>query len=523
MKKRWLSFLLALCLMLSLLPFGAGAAEIVSSGTCGADGDNLTWTLDSDGRLTISGTGNMEEFRSDPAPWWEYPTGEQIKTVVISAGVTNIGSYAFYFCQSLTSITIPNSVTSIGSHAFFSCTSLTSITIPNSVTSIGSHVFCNCQSLTSVTIPNSVTSIGGTAFSDCWSLESVAIPASVTSIGDGVFSDCFRLTEIQVAKGNPNYCSVDGALLAADCKTLLCVPAGKSFSGILNVYKDEDGKTHVLYMGSRLYTIPDGVVSVSSHAFGGALALKEVAIPESVTEIKKNAFWSCNKLTDVYYAGTQAQWDEIEIQTGNSSILNATLHLGDDPAPTPSPAPTAQPAANAPFRDVEKGAYYYDPVLWAVKHVPVITNGTSADTFSPEEACTRAQMVTFLWRAAGRPDPKLTKNPFTDVKSSDYFYEAVLWAVENEITAGTSATTFSPNATVTRDQTVTFLWRMEGKPAANTENPFKDVAAGKYYTDAVLWAVENEITAGTSKDTFSPANPCTRAQIVTFLYRDLAE
>ena len=180
----------------------------------------------------------------------------------------------------------------------------------------------------------------------------------------------------------------------------------------------------------------------------------------------------------------------------------------------------AKPAAS-PFKDVKSGAYYYDPVLWAVNHKPQITAGTSKDTFSPEAACTRAQMVTFLWRAKGEPAPKLTKNPFKDVKSTDYFYKAVLWAVENEITAGTSKTTFSPNATVTRAQTVTFLWRTEGKPAAKTANPFKDVSSGQYYTDAVLWAVKNNITAGTSKTTFSPGNACTRGQIVTFLYRDM--
>ena len=143
------------------------------------------------------------------------------------------------------------------------------------------------------------------------------------------------------------------------------------------------------------------------------------------------------------------------------------------------------------------------------------------ETFSPSNPCTRGQIVTFLWRAKGCPEPTITKNPFTDVKSSDYFYKAVLWAVEKEITAGTSKTTFSPNDTVTRAQTVTFLWRAEGKPAVKTANPFQDVPAGQYYTDAVLWAVKNEITAGTSATTFSPANPCTRAQIVTFLYRDL--
>ncbi len=192
-------------------------------------------------------------------------------------------------------------------------------------------------------------------------------------------------------------------------------------------------------------------------------------------------------------------------------------------SPAPTTAPTMQPEVKNPFTDVAKDQYYAEPVLWAVNHDPQITAGTSATTFSPSNPCTRGQIVTFLWRANGQPEPTITTNPFTDVKPSDYFYKAVLWAVEKETPAGTSKTTFSPNDTVTRAQTVTFLWRAEGKPAADTKNPFTDVPAGQYYTDAVLWAVKNNVTAGTSATTFSPNNPCTRAQIVTFLYRDLAK
>lgn len=174
-----------------------------------------------------------------------------------------------------------------------------------------------------------------------------------------------------------------------------------------------------------------------------------------------------------------------------------------------------------PFTDVTSGAYYYDPVLWAVNHTPQITNGTGANTFSPEATCTRGQVVTFLWRAKGCPEPKSTSNPFTDVKEGAYYYKAVLWANENNITNGTGAKTFSPEAPCTRAHVVTFLWRTANKPAAGSGNPFKDVPAGQYFTDAVLWAVNHnpQITNGTGADTFSPDNPCTRGQIVTFLYR----
>nr|WP_326183678.1 S-layer homology domain-containing protein [uncultured Oscillibacter sp.] len=171
------------------------------------------------------------------------------------------------------------------------------------------------------------------------------------------------------------------------------------------------------------------------------------------------------------------------------------------------------------FADVLTSAYYYDAVAWAVENG--ITYGTSATTFSPDLACTRAQAVTFLWRAAGSPAPKSSVNPFADVSASAYYYDAVLWAVEQGITVGTSATTFSPDTTCTRGQIVTFLYRAEGT-ATTGSNPFTDVSNSAYYVDAVKWAVAESVTAGTSATTFSPNASCTRAQIVTFLYRAYA-
>ena len=168
------------------------------------------------------------------------------------------------------------------------------------------------------------------------------------------------------------------------------------------------------------------------------------------------------------------------------------------------------------FRDVKLGDYYYDAVKWAVENG--ITEGTSAETFSPGASCTRAQMVTFLYRAAGSPAPKSTTNPFKDISSTDYFYNAVLWAVEQGITSGTSADTFSPTATVTRGQTVTFLYRAAGSPAVSGGS-FSDVATDAYYANAVAWASQNNITSGTGNGKFSPGADCTRGQIVTLLYR----
>ena len=190
--------------------------------------------------------------------------------------------------------------------------------------------------------------------------------------------------------------------------------------------------------------------------------------------------------------------------------------IGGGGGGTVTPAPGG--ATQNPFVDVKQGDYYYDAVQWAVGKK--ITSGTSATTFTPDGICTRAQTVTFLWRSQGSPKAAGAENPFTDVSKDAYYYDAVLWAVEQGITNGTSATTFSPDATVTRGQTAAFLWRVAKQPQVDqTAKPFADVTQDAYYYNAVLWAVAKEITNGTSSTTFSPDQGCTRAQIVTFLWR----
>ena len=183
----------------------------------------------------------------------------------------------------------------------------------------------------------------------------------------------------------------------------------------------------------------------------------------------------------------------------------------------PGEAVTVKATFLVDFVDVDDDDYFSNAVDWAVENG--ITAGTSASNFSPDMACTRAQAVMFLWRAAGSPAPKSTEMPFEDVAADAYYYTAVLWAVEKGVTAGTSATTFSPDQQCTRAQIVTFLWRTQDSPIVSRENPFIDVREEDYFLNPVLWAVENGITAGTAADTFSPANTCTRAQIVTFLWR----
>lgn len=187
------------------------------------------------------------------------------------------------------------------------------------------------------------------------------------------------------------------------------------------------------------------------------------------------------------------------------------------PSVKPNPTPSKPETPENPFVDVKKDDYYYDAVIWAVGKG--IAKGVTDTTFQPNASCTRAEMVTFLYRAAGSPEPTNKVNPFTDVAEDSYYYKAVLWAVEKGIAKGTSETTFSPNDTCTRGQTVAFFYRYANSPAVSGSNSFADVSETAYYYNATLWAMSEKVTEGTSATTFSPNDLCTRGQIVTFLYR----
>ena len=204
---------------------------------------------------------------------------------------------------------------------------------------------------------------------------------------------------------------------------------------------------------------------------------------------------------------------------GDAETQPGTPVIPSQPSTPVRPSQPSQPEqpSQKGFNDVKPGDYFYDAVNWAVEKG--ITTGTSATTFSPNASCTRAQIVTFLWRASSSPEPKTASNPFTDVAANAYYCKAVLWAVENGITTGTSATTFSPDAPCTRAQGVTFLWRANGSKAASAAASFTDVASDAYYAPAVAWAAEQNVTSGVGNGLFSSDTTCTRAQIVSMLYR----
>ena len=292
---------------LGLADLGVGgnaiAASAASSGNCGDSGSNVTWLLDDNGTLTISGSGKIEDYRSDiDQPW--YSNRSDITSVVIEPGVTSIGSLAFYECSNLTSITIPSGLTSIGEQAFGNCTGLTSITIPSGFISIGGYAFWNCTGLTSITIQNGVTSIGTGAFWNCTGLTSITIPSSVTSIGVNVFYNCTGLTDITVDSNNSSFCSESGVLFNKDKTTLIYYPLGKNDSS----YTIPDGVTvieqYAFYCNSKLtsVTIPSGVTSIGEMAFRECSGLTSVIVPSSVTSIEYNAFWCCFNLV-IYIPG----------------------------------------------------------------------------------------------------------------------------------------------------------------------------------------------------------------------------
>lgn len=320
------------------------------------------------------------------------------------------------------------------SHSLRSLHTIQNYTVPNDVTAIGSYQFKGCTNLKRVVIPSTVTSFGDHAFQFCFGLSDVVLPSNMSSIPEGMFEQCTALTEI---------------------------------------------------------TIPSGVTGIGTWAFEGCTSLRKITIPVSVTKIGGAAFQNTG-LTDVFYAGTQAQWNAIENDGYNWPLTNATIHY-----------------RTVGFADVPVGAYYADPVLWAVGKG--ITAGTSLTTFSPNQNCTVAQILTFLWRANGSPDPSAA------VSSKDYYAKAVRWAVEKGI-----ASNVTPNAPCTRSMAVEYIWKAAGSPSAKAAR-FTDVPAGATYANAVAWAVAQGVTNGTSATTFSPDNVCTRGQIVTFLYLAFAK
>lgn len=427
------------------------ASETSSSGSCGP---NLTWTLDDQGVLTISGSGAMNSymtFKGEPrAPW--YSRRNDIKKLVIREGVTALGACAFLDCTNLTSAIVPEGIRSLPFQVFRNCIHLTELKLPGTLEMLDNECLWY---------------IGITEF---------MLPASVTQVKEHFYGA--QASKILADPANPNYTDVDGVLFSKDRKTLVMYPEMKGTD----------------------YTVPEGTQIIRGHAFAYNSVLEQIIIPASVQEIQAWGFCGASQLKTVYYYGNNDTWNSIVSKENNDALLNATVNFLEDQ-----------------FIDVSnRNDYFYEPVYWAVDRG--ITTGRTSTFFDPYGECTRGHIVTFLWRAMGQPEPSI-RNPFTDVKESDNFYKAVLWAYENGITTGQTATSFGPWKSCTRGQIVTFLWRAKGEPNVSGSNPFVDVKKSDYFYKAVLWAAKNGITTGKTPTSFVPYSTCTRGQAVTFLYR----
>ena len=456
----------------------------------------------------------------------------KLQSISIPETVTEIQDSALGYCEALTAVTLPEGLQVLGGSAFWGCEQLKSIVIPEGITALDSATFYNCTKLETVKLPGKLQSIDYWCFQNCTSLKNLVLPDTLESIGTNAFDNTPSLKSI---------------IFPASLREISAY-AFKN-SGLTEMTFQGDAPTFKLGMGLEEY------------AFGGvtATAYYPMHNPTWTEEVRQN------------YSGNLT-WVAVDMHTHNWQDATCTAPrtcttcgaIEGDPLGHQAFADPGCPATctkdglsdgshcgrcgeiltdqmpipalghdwegltcrrcgevNMPFVDVPDDAFFYKPVIWAVEQG--ITNGYgSADTFAPDVTCNRGQVVTFLWRAAGEPEPTSSVNPFTDIKESDYFYKAVLWAVEEGITAGYgSDTIFNPNGSCTRGQVATFLWRYFGQPQpASTENPFNDVKSSEFYYTAVLWAAESGITAGYGNAyTFAPNMACNRGQVVTFLYR----
>jgi hypothetical protein len=512
------SLALALCLCLALLPDVASAA---SNGQCG---DNVYWTLDDYGTLTISGTGPMWNWWNERSPW---NANSSIISVNIISGVTTIGGFAFVGCESLTSVTIPNSVTTIGDATFSGC-DLTSVTIPNSVTTIGDSAFGYCENLLNIYVDSNsgyFASIDGVLFSrDGTKILSYPIgressyyqiPNNVTAIGDGAFDSCINLTSVTIPNsmmtiGNYAFCGC--GLTSVTIPNSVTTIGNAAFSGC----------------GFASVTIPNSVTTIGNDAFSGC-DITSVTIPNSVTVIGESAFQACYSLTSVTIPNSVTTISDaafayctnltnLTISNGVATVGNAVFADCDSLTSVTIPNSVMTIGINAfgrcdsltsvtiPNSVTTIGNYAFDDC-------PYLTIYCYPNSYVQQYAIDRDIPYVLL------TPPIETVGPFIDVFATDWYADAVRYVNDNGIMTGTSPSTFNPNGKLSRAMLATVLYRLDGEPRTTYSAAYTDVPSGQWYSESVTWASENGIVTGYGGGIFAPNDDLTREQFSTMLHR----
>ena len=498
-----------------------------------------------------------------------------LKRITLPKNITKLEASCFSGCAALAEITLPDGLKTLDEKVFSGCAALKSVKIPAEVTVIPTEAFFGCSSLESITIPKSVSHINERAFDGCTALKKVDYLGSDTDWSQVTKETCnnaLNNAEKSFTRTDHEHKYTDTVIpptcTERGCTVHLCAcgdkredsytpPLGHNYKGgicvrcgILDPNKDTQHehdfiptvtKPTCLTEGFTTYTCSCGECYTKDYvsAVGHKTQLQNAKAAGCLTGgyTGDEVCTVCGKVfkqgSVIFALGHDPQSVRVKAPTCTESGYTGDLicmRCGDMTQTGKTVAATghkffggvcsvccAKSAEAAPeFDDVKPGAFYFDAVQWAVKNG--ITNGTGKNTFSPNNVCSRYQIVMFLWRAAGQPEAKAAVS-FADVKPGDIFYEAVQWAVERGITKGTSSTSFSPFAPCTRGQIVTFLHRSAGSPKVSGACDFSDIPADSFCRDAVIWASSEGITNGTSAGRFSPNEGCTRAQVVTFLYR----
>ena len=517
MKTKFISIVLCLAVLLSMIPVSYAAA---TQGSCGK---NMTWSFNpSTGHLTISGSGIMD----DNTPWKKF-YAKEIYSASIGYGVENISDFAFYNCVNLKTISIPSSLKEIGEYGFYN-SGLESITIPDSVTKIRKYAFAECAKLVLVKLSSNLKDLGERAFFSCESLTSIALPGSLKTVPGECFKLNRNLKNVTLAEGIE---SIGGHAFSACGVEYLKLP---STIKVIQAYAFKGS-------GIREITIPEKVTKIEEYTFEQCSKLTTVNIPCSVKEIKTRAFSDCDSLERVILpAYLESLASDTFVFSDNLKyvvFLNRNTKIHWDIA---NPHPTLvgylgstaqQYAQEYDYRYLPLS--YYDVMPWEWYYQPIqdaseagLMNGVATNKFDPEGITSRAMLVTILWRYAGEVIEG--ENTFADVAESQWYTDAVVWAAHNQIVNGVAENRFDPNTAVTREQVALILYRYCTAMGYDTTlradlNAFPDhQKVSSWAQEALSWAVAEGLISGSSLAGalyLQPQNGATRAQIATILTR----